>query len=144
MIILFQTTSYDKYLALSWSSQQACKCLHLGIMKSKLPIIAALVTIAIGLPAKTDDNPYNRSVIIGALAALDCFAGKGEITEKQSRELMNKHVSENPQLDAAYSWALSSDKAREALQAMAPHMNSDCEYTNPDDDIERLIAPCLD
>ena len=58
---------------------------------------------------------------------------------------MKEFIGENPELNATYSWALSSDKAWEAVQALAPHMNSQCnDLTISEEEAQRLIKPYLD
>lgn len=115
-------------------------------MKSKLVIITALVTIAIGLPAKADDTRFiNRAGMIGAITNVDCHVRKGDITEEQAREIMKEYANKSSELNATYSWALSSDKAWEAVQALAPHMNSECnDLTISEEEAQRLIKPYLD
>ena len=115
-------------------------------MKSKLPIIAALATIAIGLPAKADDTRFtNRFRMIGAMTYATCRVRKGDITEEQAREISKKYANKYPELNAAYSWAITSYKALEAVQALVPHMNSECDEINlSEEEFHQLIKPYLD
>ena len=115
-------------------------------MKSKLPIIAALATIAIGLPAKADDTRFtNRVRMIGAMTYATCRVRKGDITEEQAREISKKYANKYPELNAAYSWALSSDKATEAVQIMVTYMNAQCnDLTISEEEAQRLMKPYLE
>ena len=115
-------------------------------MKSKLAIIAALVSIAIGLPVKADDTQFtNRKNAIGLLTGADCLVRNGWMTEEQTRELIQAALNNNPELNAAYSWATTSDKATQAVQIMAPYMNSECNnLTISEEEAQRLMKPYLD
>ena len=107
-------------------------------------LLAALVMSSV--PVKADDTRlFHRSTVVGALAFTECLVRKGEITEKQAKELMNEYVSENPELNAAYSWSLTSDKVSKAVQALVPHMNSECDEINlSEEELNQLIKPYLD
>ena len=112
-------------------------------MRSCLLLTALMVLAS---PVKADDTLLlNRAGIVGALAAADCNVRNGEITEKQARKLMKEYVNENPGLNAAYSWAKTSDKAWEAAQALVPHMTADCNgFTISQDEAGRIIKPYLE
>ena len=103
-------------------------------MESKLVIITALVTIAIGLPAKADDRQFsNRDRMVGLLTGVDCRVRKGDLTEEQASEVMKQFARENPELNAVYPWATTSEgsyKAWEAVKLLAPYMNSECDGIN--------------
>ena len=96
-------------------------------MKLKLPIVAALVTFAIALPVKAEDNSRNKAEVIGAWAALNCSIEKGIFTHELGIQAMQELIDENPNLINAYIWASISPKAKEALKELAPHVNSDCD-----------------
>ena len=115
-------------------------------MKSKLAIIAALVSIAIGLPAKADDTQFaNRLQMVGVLTSAACVVRNGEMKEEQARELIQGIVNNQPGLNAAYSWATTSDRATEAVQTMVPYMNSECnDLTISEEEAQRLIKTYLE
>ena len=115
-------------------------------MKSRLAIIAALVSIAIGLPAKANDTRFsNRLTMVGVLTSAACVVRNGEMTEEQARELIQEIVNANLDLNTAYSWATTSDKAKEAVQIMVPYMNSECnDLTISEQEAQRLVKTCLE
>ena len=115
-------------------------------MKSKLAIIAALVSLAIGLPAKANDTRFsNRLTMVGVLTSAACVVRNGEMTEEQARELIQEIVNANPDLNTAYSWATRSDKATEAVQIMVPYMNSECnDLTISEQEAQRLVKTYLE
>ena len=95
------------------------------------------------LPVKADDTRLlNRETVVGALAGVDCQVRNGKMTEEEGKELMNIYF--NPDLKDAYSWALSSDKASKAVQAVTPYVKSDCKTTTiSDDEVQQLLRPYL-
>ena len=115
-------------------------------MKSKLPIIAALVSIAIGLPVKADDTQFtNRLEMIKMLTSADCIVKNDALTEEQASELIQEVVNDKPHLNAAYSWALSSDKATEAVETMVIYMNAHCnDISISEEEAQRLMKPYLE
>ena len=112
-------------------------------MKALLLLTALMVS---ALPAKADDTRFiNRAGMIGAITNVDCHVRKGDITEEQAREISKKYANKYPELNAAYSWAITSYKALEAVQALAPHMNSECDEINlSEEELNQLIKPYLD
>ena len=111
-------------------------------MKAVLLLTALMVS---ALPVKADDTRLlNRETVVGALAGVDCQVRNGKMTEEEGKELMNIYLSFNPDLKDAYSWALSSDKASKAVQAVTPYVKSDCKTTTiSDDEVQRLLRPYL-
>tara|TARA_B100001063_G_scaffold202347_1_gene196068 strand:+ start:194 stop:532 length:339 start_codon:yes stop_codon:yes gene_type:complete len=111
-------------------------------MKALLLLTALMVS---ALPVKADDTRFlNRSTVVGALAGTDCFVRKGKMTEEEAKEVINYMLSVYPELNAAYSWALSSDKASKAVQVILPYLNSDCNKMSlSEDEAQRLIGPYL-
>ena len=107
-------------------------------------LLAALVMSS--LPAKADDTRFiNRVRMIGGMTYAACRVRKGAITEEQAREISKKYVNKYPEVNAAYSWAITSYKALEAVQALAPHMNSECDDINlSEEEFHQLIKPYLD
>jgi len=97
------------------------------------------------LPVKADDTRLlNRETVVVALAGVDCQVRNGKMTEEEGKELMNIYLSFNPDLKDAYSWALSSDKASKAVQAVTPYVKSDCKTTTiSDDEVQQLLRPYL-
>ena len=97
------------------------------------------------LPVKADEKRIlNRSTVVGALEGVDCQVRNGKMTDEEGKELMNIFKSFNPELKDAYSWALSSDKASKAVQALTPYVKSDCKAsTISDDEARRLLRPYL-
>lgn len=112
-------------------------------MKALLLLTALMVS---ALPAKADDTRFtNRFRMIGAMTYATCRVRKGDITEEQAREISKKYANKYPELNAAYSWAITSYKALEAVQALAPHMNSECDDINlSEEEFHQLIKPYLD
>ncbi len=114
-------------------------------MKSKLPIIAALVTIAIGLPAKADDTrTLNRAKVVGELTRADCAVRNGDITEEQARDRLQAYINENPDLNTAYSWATTSEKGMDAVKVLVPYLTSDCDLTLSQYRAGLLMIPYLE
>ena len=111
-------------------------------MKTLLLLTALMMS---SLPVKADDTRLlNRETVVGALAGVDCQVRNGKMTEEEGKELMNIYLSFNPELKDAYSWALSSDKASKAVQAVTPYVKSDCKTTTiSDDEVQRLLRPYL-
>ena len=73
-------------------------------MKSKLVIITALVSIAVGLPVKAVDTRIDtRSQVVRALASAECLVKYGHFTREQVYEMIQLYINDNPQLSAAYS-----------------------------------------
>ena len=107
-------------------------------------LLAALVMSS--MPAKANDTRFtNRLEIIQMLTSADCIVKNGALTEEQASELIQEVVNDKPDLNAAYSWALSSDKATEAVETMVIYMNSHCnDLTISEEEAARLIRPCLD
>ena len=112
-------------------------------MKALLLLTALMVS---ALPAKADDTRFtNRFRMIGAMTYATCRVRKGDITEEQAREISKKYANKYPELNAAYSWALSSDKATEAVQIMVTYMNAQCnDLTISEEEAQRLMKPYLD
>ena len=112
-------------------------------MKALLLLTALMVS---ALPAKADGTQFtNRVRMIGAMTYATCRVRKGDRTEEQARELSKKYVNKYPEVKAAYSWAITSYKALEAVQALAPHMNSECDEINlSEEELNQLIKPYLD
>ena len=111
-------------------------------MKTLLLLTALMVS---ALPVKADDTRLlNRETVVGALAGVDCQVRNGKMTEEEGKELMNIYLSFNPDLKDAYSWALSSDKASKAVQAVTPYVKSDCKTTTiSEDEVQQLLRPYL-
>ena len=109
-----------------------------------LPVVGALLLST--SPAKADDTRFsNRLQMVGVLTSADCLVRKGEITEEQAGELIQVVLNKNPQLNDAYSWATTSDKATKAVQTMVPYMNSDCnDITISEEEAQRLMKPYLE
>ena len=79
--------------------------------------------------------------MIGILTSADCIVKNGAMTEEQASELIQEVVNDKPDLNAAYSWALSSDKATEAVETMVIYMNSHCKLTISEEEAQRLMKP---
>ena len=114
-------------------------------MKSKLAIITALVSIAIGLPAKAVDTRLsNRLELIAFLSYAECYVKTGmyskDVVDKQFQSLLNA----SPRLNAEYLWGSTSPKVKQVLQELSPHMNSQCDnYTISDDQLREIFSPIL-
>ena len=112
-------------------------------MKALLLLTALMVS---ALPAKADDTRFrNRLEMLGILTSADCIVKNDALTEEQASELIQEVVNDKPHLNAAYSWALSSDKATEAVETMVIYMNAHCnDLTISEEEAARLIRPYLD
>ena len=111
-------------------------------MKALLLLTALMVS---ALPVKADETrlPY-RAGMVSAIVAANCLVGKGDITEEQAKEIVKGFVNESPVLNAAYSWASTSDQASKAVKALAPYMNLECDgVILSDDEYKRLLLPYL-
>ena len=107
-------------------------------------LLTALMVSA--LPVKADDTGFeNRLEMIGILTSADCVVKNGAMTEEQASELIQRIVNDNPNLNTAYSWAITSNKATEAVEIMVTYMNSHCnDLTISEEEAARLIRPYLD
>ena len=112
-------------------------------MKALLLLTALMVS---ALPAKADDTQFtNRKNAIGLIIGADCLVRNGWMTEERTREMTQEIVNKSPELNAAYSWATTSNKATQAVQTMAPYMNSECDnLTISEEEAQRLLKPYLD
>ncbi len=112
-------------------------------MKALLLLTALMVS---ALPVKADDTGFeNRLEMIGILTSADCVVKNGAMTEEQASELIQRIVNDNPNLNTAYSWAITSNKATEAVEIMVTYMNSHCnDLTISEEEAARLIRPYLD
>ena len=113
-------------------------------MRSKLPIIVALASVAIGLPlhAQTLQQHY-RAAIISTIATAQCNVIKGFISEETAHELIEATVEEQPQLRPAYLWAVKSDNAIAAVDGLASTLGAYCQGEITDEVIENVILPNL-
>jgi len=111
-------------------------------MRNLLLLTALMVST---LPVKADDTRLAyRAGMVSVIAAANCHVGKGDITEEQAREIVKEFVNENPEANPAYLWAKTSDKASEAVQALAPYLDLECDnVTLSDDEYRRLLMPYL-
>ena len=113
-------------------------------MKSKLPITAALASVAIGLPLQAQTQQMmNRLEIITTIAVAQCHINAGNITEETAAEILEEIVQEKPHLKPAYSWATNSSNARAAVEGMAPKFGPNCNGDVSDEVVENLILPNL-
>ena len=114
-------------------------------MKSKLPIVAALVTIILGLPVKAEDTRIkNRIFVVGMLARVDCAVRYQGYDPELAKERIQEYVNENPHLKAAYIWGTTSDKAMEAVQALRPYHGFDCSgFILSEEKVDQLMLPYL-
>ena len=121
------------------------KYLHLVIMKSKLPIIAALVSFTIGLPLQAQNKIQNRMQILAIISVAQCFVNEGTITGERGNEVIDAYIQENPSLEAAYEWAVNSSNARVAVEGIVPYMGADCSEGNLTAEIlENVLLPYLE
>ena len=113
-------------------------------MKSRLPIFAAMTSIAIGLPLQAQTaQMMNRTEIISVIAVAQCHINAGRLTEEQANQIVREIVQEKPHLKAASLWALNSDNARAARDSMAPTLGPNCNGEVTDELVENVIIPNL-
>ena len=119
-------------------------------MKSKLAIFALLAAFGCtGLPSKAIDenleNIEHKLTVVGILAGADCFVRNKGYDPEQVNKRIQGLIDENPHLEAAYIWAITSDKAEEAVQALRPYHTPDCDdLTLSEEEANSLAAPYLE
>ena len=113
-------------------------------MRSKLTIIAAMASVAIGLPLQAQTQQMmNRVEIIISIAVAQCLINAGNITEETAAEILDEIVQEKPHLKPAYSWAANSNNARAAVEGMAPKFGPNCKGDVSDEVVENFLLPNL-
>ena len=113
-------------------------------MQSKILIIAAMASVAIGLPLQAQRTQMqNRSRIIGVMAVAQCHLNAGDITEEAARQVAQDVVEDKPYLKPAYSWAINSSNAKAAIDGLAPTLGANCNSEVSDEVVENLILPNL-
>ena len=113
-------------------------------MRSKLPIIAAMASVAIGLPLQAQTQQMmNRVEIIISIAVAQCLINAGNITEEAARQVVQDVIEDKPYLKLAYSWAINSSNARAAIDGLAPTLGPNCNSEVSDEVVENLILPNL-
>ena len=115
-------------------------------MKSKLVIITALVSIAVGLPVKAVDTRIDtRSQVVRALASAECLVKYGHFTREQVYEMIQLYINDNPQLSAAYSWALVTPTAKALVKELGPYVGFDCRgLIFSEEEADRLMLPYVE
>ena len=112
-------------------------------MKSKLTVIAALVSISFtGLPASGQSaEAINRARMIGFLSKGECLLKTGSITQETFEGVTNIYLKDNPELKPIYKWVTTSTNGKAGLIAMGTHYDSDCEYNLSTSEAGEVILP---
>ena len=115
-------------------------------MKSKLTVIAALVSIAfIGLPASGQSaEAFNRARIIGFLSKGECLLKNGSITQETFNGVTNIYLEDTPDLKPVYKWVTTSTNGKAGVIAMATHYDSDCELNLSNAEAGEVIMPYVE
>ncbi len=103
-------------------------------MKSKLSIIAGVITIAwTAVPAQAVSVSVleNRSKAVGYLAGMQCLLNSGKASKEVLDEYTFKYLNKNPDLKSGVAWVSSNVNAQSAIQAVIPYLNSDCNGYKP-------------
>ena len=97
-------------------------------MKSKLTIVAALVSIACtGMPLQAEETEImNRKYAIVGVVYTQCDVEKGLLTQEQSDDALRDSIKYNPEKKGAFEWATTSPNGKEAVQALMPYVDDDC------------------
>ena len=113
-------------------------------MRSKLPIIAAMASVAIGLPLQAQTQQMmNRTEIITTIVVAQYHINTGNITEKTAHEIVKEILQEIPHLKPAYQWAINSSNAGAAVEGMAANFGPNCNGEVCDEVVENVILPNL-
>ena len=113
-------------------------------MRSKLPIIAAIASVAIDFPLQAQTQQMqDRSEIIGVIAVAQCHLNAGNITEETAHEIVKEILQEKPHLKPAYQWAINSSNAGAAVEGMAANFGPNCNGEVCDEVVENVILPNL-
>ena len=84
------------------------------LMKSKLSIIAGVITIAwTAVPAQAVSVSVleNRSEAVGYLAGMQCLLNSGKASKEVLDEYTFKHLNQNPKLKSGVAWVTSNVNA---------------------------------
>ena len=97
-------------------------------MKSKLTIVAALVSIACtGMPLQAEEiEIMNRKYAIVGVVYTQCDVEKGLLTQEQSDDALRDSIKYNPEKKGAFEWATTSPNGKAAVQALMPYVDDDC------------------
>ena len=119
------------------------------LMKSKLSIIAGVITIAwTAVPAQAVPVSVleNRSNAVGYLASMQCLLNSGKASKEMLDEYTFKYLNENPDLKPGVAWVSSNVNGQSAIQAVIPYLNSDCNGYKPGskEKLVDLLLPLLD
>ena len=116
-------------------------------MKSKLTVIAALVSIAFtGLPASGQSaEAMYRARMIGFLAKGQCLLKNGSITEEFRDAATRTYLRDNPELKPAFEWVTTSINGKAAVKAMTmnPHYDINCNLLLSNKEAGAVIMPYL-
>ena len=111
-------------------------------MKNLLLLTALMVSV---LPVEAEDTQLmNRARVIGAFAGAECGVRIGMFTQEQADDRVQDYINNHPHLNTAYSWATTSNKAMEAVQALTSHMDSECNFTISQYEAGKLMVPYLE
>ena len=97
-------------------------------MKSKLTIVAALVSIACtGMPLQAEETEImNRKYAIVGVVYTQCDVEKGLLTQEQADDALRDSIKYNPEKKGAFEWATTSPNGKAAVQALMPYVDDDC------------------
>ena len=117
-------------------------------MKSKLSIIAGVITIAwIALPAQAVSVSVleNRSKAVAYLAGMQCLLNSGKVSKEVLNEYTFEYLNRNPDIKSGVAWLSSNVNAQPAIQAVIPYLNSNCIGYKPGSKeiLQELLLPFL-
>ena len=115
-------------------------------MKSKLTIVAALVSIACtGMPLQAEETEImNRKYAIVGVVYTQCDVEKGLLTQEQADDALRDSIKYNPEKKGAFEWATTSPYGKEAVQALMPYVDDDCIINiATEEQFMELILPCM-
>ena len=121
-------------------------CIQYSLIKSKLTIIAGVITIAwTALPAQANAVLESRAEAVEYLAGMQCLINTGQASKEELDEVTFKYLNQNPKLKSGVAWVTSNVNGKAAIQAVIPYLNSDCFDSKPgaSESLYELVLPFL-
>ena len=97
------------------------------------------------LQAQPSEAEMNiRAEAIGYLAAMKCFVINGMLDQAAADGLVVEYVTEDPKSKPGVVWAQTTTAGNAAVQAILPHVNSDCQGLSIDNEkAGELVYPYI-
>ena len=97
-------------------------------MKSKLPIISTLATIACtGVPLQAEETEITRrGYAIAGVVYAQCHVKKGLLTQEQADGTYRDNINYYPEKKSAFESATTSPNGKAAVQAVMAYADDDC------------------